>query len=209
MRSYFWLVFLACVVSTRAQGFDLGDALEDLDDPKPKATTKAPEVPKKSGTGDFDILDALGDDGKAPPKKPSGGGLDLEDALLPGPEPKKPVIPPKVDGGKGGNFDDSDLDDVVNGDSGYKPEGGKGKAGGTAYDHAGGSSEGTSQGSGPIAGIVSAVGVALIGAASSYFAYQKKRLCFKFQGGADPESGKGQPGTRSDQQVLSNLLRNA
>ncbi|XP_028837733.1 CD99 molecule isoform X2 [Denticeps clupeoides] len=145
MRSYFWLVFLACVVSTRAQGFDLGDALEDLDDPKPKATTKAPEVPKKSGTGDFDILDALGDDGKAPPKKPSGGGLDLEDALLPGPEPKKPVIPPKVDGGKGGNFDDSDLDDVVNGDSGYKPEGGKGKAGGTAYDHAGGSSEGTSQ----------------------------------------------------------------
>lgn len=39
------------------------------------------------------------------------------------------------------------------------------------------------EGSGPIAGIVSAIGVALVGAASSYFAYQKKKLCFKFQGG--------------------------
>lgn len=38
-------------------------------------------------------------------------------------------------------------------------------------------------GSGQIAGIVSAIGVALLGAASSYFAYQKKKLCFKLQGG--------------------------
>ncbi len=38
-------------------------------------------------------------------------------------------------------------------------------------------------GSGQIAGIASAIGVALLGAASSYFAYQKKKLCFKLQGG--------------------------
>lgn len=38
-------------------------------------------------------------------------------------------------------------------------------------------------GSGPIAGIISAIGVALVGAASGYFAYQKKKLCFKLQGG--------------------------
>lgn len=37
--------------------------------------------------------------------------------------------------------------------------------------------------SGKIAGIASAIGVALLGAASSYFAYQKKKLCFKLQGG--------------------------
>lgn len=42
------------------------------------------------------------------------------------------------------------------------------------------------EGSGPIAGIISAVGVALVGAASSYFAYQKKKLCFKLQGGRYP-----------------------
>lgn len=37
--------------------------------------------------------------------------------------------------------------------------------------------------SGKIAGIAGAIGVALLGAASSYFAYQKKKLCFKLQGG--------------------------
>lgn len=34
-----------------------------------------------------------------------------------------------------------------------------------------------------MAAILSSVGVALLGAASSYFAYQKKKLCFKVQGG--------------------------
>lgn len=46
----------------------------------------------------------------------------------------------------------------------------------------------TEAGSGQIAGIVSAVGVALLGAASSYFAYQKKKLCFKLQGGQSMQS---------------------
>ncbi|MED6255834.1 hypothetical protein ATANTOWER_015660 [Ataeniobius toweri] len=58
----------------------------------------------------------------------------------------------------------------------------------------------STESSGPIAGIISAVGVALVGAASSYFAYQKKKLCFKMQGGADPESGKSHQGGRSDNQ---------
>ncbi|KAF7644635.1 hypothetical protein LDENG_00218670 [Lucifuga dentata] len=62
-------------------------------------------------------------------------------------------------------------------------------------------------GSGQIAGIVSAIGVALLGAASSYFAYQKKKLCFKLQGGADPERGKVQHSAPSDPQVFSDLLR--
>ncbi|MEQ2249361.1 hypothetical protein ILYODFUR_028370 [Ilyodon furcidens] len=62
----------------------------------------------------------------------------------------------------------------------------------------------STESSGPIAGIISAVGVALVGAASSYFAYQKKKLCFKIQGGADPESGKSHQGGRSDNQA-SNL----
>ncbi len=34
-----------------------------------------------------------------------------------------------------------------------------------------------------MAAIISSVGVAILGAASSYFAYQKKKLCFKIQGG--------------------------
>ncbi|KAI5089913.1 glycogenin-2 [Silurus meridionalis] len=51
-----------------------------------------------------------------------------------------------------------------------------------------------------MAGIISAVAVAIFGAASSYFAYQKKKLCFKGQGGTDLESGGNQPGTQSDPQ---------
>ncbi|XP_045076852.1 CD99 antigen-like isoform X10 [Coregonus clupeaformis] len=64
-------------------------------------------------------------------------------------------------------------------------------------------------GSGQIAGIVSGIGVALLGAASIYFAYQKKKLCFKIQGGVDPESGKNAHGAQSDPQVMSNLLRSS
>lgn len=41
----------------------------------------------------------------------------------------------------------------------------------------------TEASAGPLAGIISAIGVAVVGAASSYFAYQKKKLCFKIQGG--------------------------
>ncbi|KAK0153611.1 Glycogenin-2 [Merluccius polli] len=45
-----------------------------------------------------------------------------------------------------------------------------------------GARDNTEAGAGQIAGIASAVGMAILGAASSYFAYQKKKLCFKLQG---------------------------
>ncbi|CAL8308932.1 unnamed protein product [Merluccius merluccius] len=43
--------------------------------------------------------------------------------------------------------------------------------------------------------------MAILGAASSYFAYQKKKLCFKLQGGADPESGKNYQGDQAQPQL--------
>ncbi|XP_063323365.1 CD99 molecule isoform X1 [Pelmatolapia mariae] len=204
------VVLLFLVTGTLTQEFDLGDALGDITPTpqKPKEKPKAPEQPKKDG--EFDLLDAFGPDKPQTekPKKPSSGdsdfnGFDLGDALNPGPtsKPDKPAVNPPKGGGGGGNFDDSDLSDVSGGD--YKPDGGR--SGGRAMDPQGGAEQ--PQGSGPIAGIISAVGVALVGAASSYFAYQKKKLCFKLQGGADPESGKGHQGTHSEPQVLSNLLQ--
>ncbi|KAM9766871.1 CD99 molecule isoform 2-T2 [Menidia menidia] len=198
----------------RAQeGFDLSDALGD-----PDPTPEKPKEPKApdAGTGgdELDLLDAFGPD-KPPtekPKKPSSGdsggfGFDLEDALKPDPDPKpgKPAEdPPKRTGG-GGSFGDSDLLDVSGSD--YKPDGGRSGGRASDYDQQGGADQPQEAGSGQIAGIVSAIGVALMGAASSYFAYQKKKLCFKLQGGADPESGKGQSGTHSEPQALSNLLQ--
>ncbi|XP_008945840.1 PREDICTED: CD99 antigen-like, partial [Merops nubicus] len=58
-----------------------------------------------------------------------------------------------------GGFDDSDLIDS------NLPRGGEGAGGGGSQ--------------GAIAGIVSAVFATVIGAVSSFIAYQKKKLCFK------------------------------
>uniref|UniRef100_A0A3B4Y2A9 CD99 molecule n=1 Tax=Seriola lalandi dorsalis TaxID=1841481 RepID=A0A3B4Y2A9_SERLL len=198
-------------------GFDLSDALDSATS-APKEPPKAPEKPKsddltpaekpKKDSGDsggfgFDLGDALGPDVPATkkPKKPSSGdsggfGFNLDDALGPDPNPKpdKPAVDPPKNGEGGGTFDDSDL--IAVGDGDYKPDGGR-SGGGGAIDPGNDHNE---AGSGQIAGIASAIGVALLGAASSYFAYQKKKLCFKLQGGADPESGKGQHGTHSDPQ---------
>ncbi|XP_045076847.1 CD99 antigen-like isoform X6 [Coregonus clupeaformis] len=113
----------------------------------------------------------------------SGGGFDLLDALGPE-EPEKPAgIPPKE-----GGTDPKPAPPPAPVDP-KKPAG--------------------EAGSGQIAGIVSGIGVALLGAASIYFAYQKKKLCFKIQGGVDPESGKNAHGAQSDPQVMSNLLRSS
>ncbi|XP_051799408.1 CD99 molecule isoform X1 [Acanthochromis polyacanthus] len=208
MKLCFRIVFLLLLVAgTLAQDlFDLSDALDNAapTPPKPKEQPKAPEEPKNE---DEPKLEAT--------KKPHSGdsdgfGFNLEDAFGPDPNPKtdKPAVKPPSGGGGGGSFDDSDLFDIGGGD--YKPDKGQGgrRPVDPNYDNQGGADQPPAEaGSGQIAGIASAIGVALLGAASSYFAYQKKKLCFKLQGGADPESGKGHHGTNSDPQVFSNLLR--
>ncbi|XP_078022076.1 CD99 molecule isoform X3 [Epinephelus lanceolatus] len=190
------IILLLCLVTgaLTQDMFDLADALDDAKPATPKPEQpKAPEKPKDDGGFGLDLEDALGPDPPKPakptvkpPKSGGGGGgfgLDLEDALGPDPNPPKPTVKPPNRGGGGGA------------DPGYNPRGG-------AAD------EPQAAGSGQIAGIASAVGMALLGAASSYFAYQKKKLCFKVQGGADPERGKVHHGNQSDgTQIFSNLLR--
>ncbi|XP_070787026.1 CD99 molecule [Enoplosus armatus] len=215
------LLFLVPGTFTQG-GFELSDAIDDVapTPAKPKDLPKAPEKPKTDDGFGLNLEDAFGPDPVPKTDKPavkppkSGGdgfGFNLEDAFGPDPVPKtdKPAVKPPKSGGGGGSFDDSDLFDVSGGD--YKPDGGRSGGGGRGADPGhnpqGGADEPQAAGSGQIAGIVSTIGVALLGAASSYFAYQKKKLCFKIQGGADPESGKGHHGTQSDPQVFSNLLR--
>ncbi|XP_024118902.1 CD99 molecule isoform X2 [Oryzias melastigma] len=177
------LVFIS---GTRTEdfGFNLADA---LDEPSPAPTPKDPP--------------------KAPEKPGSDDGFSLEDALLPDPKTTKKPSAPSGGGGGGGSFSDDDLLNTL--DDGYKPDktGSGGRAADSNFDSAGGADQPQEAGSGQIAGIVGAIGVALAGAASSYFAYQKKKLCFKLQGGTDPESGKGHAGTQAEPQVLSNLLQ--
>ncbi|XP_060754977.1 CD99 molecule isoform X2 [Neoarius graeffei] len=208
MTSYLWILLFGVLVITKAQELDLGDALGGDDEPTPK-----PAEPPKTGGGELDLGDAFGGDDEPTPKpaeppKTGGGGLDLEDALLPDLEdpvteaPKQPVIPPN----DGGAFSDSDLNI-----DGHKPDPGQGgrsraNSGDTTdfQDDQPKAAEG-----GQMAGIISAVAVAIFGAASSYFAYQKKKLCFKGQGGTDPESGRNQAGNQSDPQAYSDLLRSS
>ncbi|XP_065110959.2 CD99 molecule isoform X8 [Paramisgurnus dabryanus] len=181
MTSYLWIVLLASLVATKAQDLDLFDALDD-EKPPTKPPLK-PVPPKNTNTEGFDLLDAFDNDT----------------------EPKKPVVKPPQDSGTGGrDLDDKDLFDLNNGD--YKPDGGQSGGRGSGPGYEGGASDQPQEGGGALAAIISSVGVALLGAASSYFAYQKKKLCFKVQGGQDPESGKNPHGGASDNHALSNLL---
>ncbi|XP_049425914.1 CD99 molecule isoform X3 [Epinephelus fuscoguttatus] len=142
--------------------------------------------------------------------------FDLSDALddvkpaTPKPEQPKAPEKPKDDGGFGFNLDDALGPDANPPKPTVKPpnRGGGGEANPGYNSHGGAADEPQAAGTGQIAGIASAVGMALLGAASSYFAYQKKKLCFKAQGGADPERGKVHHGNQSDgTQIFSNLLR--
>ncbi|XP_010889301.2 CD99 molecule isoform X2 [Esox lucius] len=200
MKSCLWIVFFVTLLAgTKTQDFELSDAFDDDPTPAPKDPVKpkdpslAPE-PKKPAV--------------VPPKEGGADDFDLMDAFGPDPVPGKPAIVPPKDGGTGGgSFGDKDLFDLSEGgDGGYKPDPGQGGGGADNADNADQSQE---AGPGQIAGIASAIGVAILGAASSYFAYQKKKLCFKIQGGVDPESGKDAQGVQSDPQVMSNLLRSS
>ncbi|XP_035249796.1 CD99 molecule isoform X2 [Anguilla anguilla] len=224
MMSYLWIFLLASLaIGPNAQDLDLSDAVAE-GDAAPAATPAAvpenPAVPApeetKEPTGAADDLDlaeaakpeptpepAKPTEAPKAPEEPAGGDLDLGDAVDPEPEPKpvpdKPAVDtPTDEGNAGGSFGDSDLLDHGNNDNDHKPDGGKGEA----------ADEPQEAGAGQIAGIVSAVGAAIVGAVGSYFAYQKKKLCFKVQGG-DPESANKESGTQADPQVMSNLLKSS
>lgn len=201
-------VFSLLVVKGISQDLDLADAFDEeptapppkvdpaggaggavkpsLKPVKPTVKEPAKSKPKQTGFGDLDLEDALNPDNDIRGKgKDSGkGDKDLGGG---GRDDGKP----NSRGGTGGSeFSDDDLVDVGN-DNSYKPDKGKGGRGGSS----GGSSDKNSGGdldsnddnhdtmaeTGTIAGIVSAVAMALVGAVSSYISYQKKKFCFSMQ----------------------------
>ncbi|XP_018408093.1 PREDICTED: CD99 antigen-like protein 2 [Nanorana parkeri] len=134
---------------------------------KPHVSTHKP--PKKPDPNEFDLSDALDDKNDRPVG--GGGGSTIRDK-------------DKPSGGKGNGFSDSDLDDIYN--DGYKPDKGKG----IVFIHS--SMVGTLAETGTIAGIASALAMALIGAVSSYISYQQKKFCFSIQQGLNAEYVKGE-----------------
>ncbi|XP_025891135.1 CD99 antigen isoform X2 [Nothoprocta perdicaria] len=170
--------------------------------------------PSKSNIDDFNLEDAL-EPTKKPsvPQKPavSDDYFNLEDALSPvDPSQDLPAHPgdtgrkdldPKGDGKPGGNFDDSDLYD------GSLPRGRDG-GGSNGQNDANLNNGGESEASqGAIAGIISAVAATVIGAVSSFIAYQKKKLCFK-QSDQENVNMESHRGAQSEPPVQRTLLEN-
>ncbi|KAM7377696.1 hypothetical protein PAMA_014142 [Pampus argenteus] len=182
---------------------NLADALGGDDDSKSLTPTPKPAAPAGGAGGEFKLEDFFKDDSptttttttKAPPKvvpklpagtkapvkpkpKPAADDFDLEDAL----DPNNDIGGKDKNKGQGGTFSDGDLADIGK-DETYKPDKGKGaRPSGDSdqinqYDD---NSETTAE-VGTIAGIVSAVAMALVGAVTSYISYQKKKLCFGIQ----------------------------
>ncbi|ELV09568.1 CD99 antigen-like protein 2 [Tupaia chinensis] len=109
---------------------------------------------------DFDLADALDDRN------------DRDDGR------RKPIA-------GGGGFSDKDLEDLVSGGE-YKPDKGKGDG---HYGSSDDSESGMSAETGTIAGVASALAMALIGAVSSYLSYQQKKFCFSIQHAAEGQEG--------------------
>ncbi|XP_072913925.1 CD99 antigen-like protein 2 isoform X2 [Hemitrygon akajei] len=204
--------------------FNLEDLL-DFDTPTDKPTTKPPKrvtttkAPKKGGVdvsvGDIGRSDFLQTTKsphkttkapkttkKTPKKDTSDPGLDfdLADALDDSNDHGK-----RGKGNSGSSeFSDQDLDNLLN-NGDYSPD--KKKSDGPSSP-----SNDEDQVALPettIAGIASAVAAALLGAVSSYIAYQKKKLCFKMQGSLNQPYVKGESaeaGTMSEPQAERSLL---
>ncbi|XP_062982414.1 CD99 antigen-like isoform X2 [Elgaria multicarinata webbii] len=157
------------------------------------------------GQDEFDLSDALPgiETTKAPaspPKKPpSGDDFDLGDAFDDSNNPLPPPSPaPKPKPGSHGNTGGLSDSDLYDGD--LPPE--KPPAGGQGE----GSSGNTEGSQGMLAGIISSVLVAVVGAASSFIAYQKKKLCFK---ASDQENVnmESQQGAHAEPPVQRTLLQ--
>ncbi|KAK1346518.1 hypothetical protein QTO34_000374 [Cnephaeus nilssonii] len=141
------------------------------DDPKERwdhvtTTTKRPgttRAPAKPAVDDFDLADALDDRN------------DRDDGR------RKPSA-------GGGGFSDKDLEDVLGGGD-YKPDKGRGDG---RYGNNDDSEAGMSPETGTIAGVASALAMALIGAVTSYISYQQKKFCFRIQQGLNADYVKGE-----------------
>ncbi|XP_036764307.2 CD99 antigen-like protein 2 isoform X2 [Manis pentadactyla] len=199
------LAFSLATLVQRGSGdfdeFSLEDALKETSSVKQRwdhvtTTTRRPgttRAPAKPAGRDFDLADILDDrndrdDGR---RKPSAGGggvrdFDLADGLDDRNDRDDGRRKPSAEGG--GGFSDKDLEDILGGDE-YKPDRGKSHG---PYGGGDDSESGMSAETGTIAGVASALAMALIGAVSSYISYQQKKFCFSIQQGLSADYVKGE-----------------
>ncbi|XP_061925176.1 germ cell nuclear acidic protein isoform X2 [Entelurus aequoreus] len=165
-------------------------------DEQPSASTEVPPAHKEGGSEVDDTAvqhgkeepASAGDEGEAAVntelKFTTDGGFDLEDALSAGGAQDTPT------------------------QSGRSHSAGSGAH---VAEATGEVAEDEETNSGTVAAILCAMGVAVVGAATGYYTYQKKKLCFRTIQEEDPEAArKADAGeVQSDPQVLSNLLNSS
>ncbi|KAM8752833.1 CD99 antigen-like protein 2 isoform 2-T2 [Rhynchonycteris naso] len=171
------LICLAFSLATLVQrgfgdiDYDQAGALKEASSAKQKwdhvlTTTKRPRTtraPTKPTENDFNLADALDERN------------DQDDGR------RKPST-------AGGGFSDKDLEDILGGGD-YKPDKGRGD---DRYGSSDDRETGVSPETGTIAGVASALAMALIGAVSSYISYQQKKFCFRIQQGVNADYVKGE-----------------
>lgn len=189
----FLAVFSLLVVKGFGQDLSLADAFDDEPStPAPKVKPAGGDGPAVKPTPKRPVPPMVPGKDPAKPKPKETDDFDLEDAL----DPNNDIKGKGEDSGKkdkglggggrddgqpnsrgGGGFSDNDLVDVGK-DETYNPDKGKGgrATGGSDSDE----NETVAQ-TGTIAGIASAIGMALVGAVSGYISYQKKKFCFSIQ----------------------------
>ncbi|XP_055056758.2 CD99 antigen-like protein 2 isoform X3 [Misgurnus anguillicaudatus] len=184
-------VFSLLVVKGFGQDFNLADAFDDEPStPPPKVKPAGGDVPAVKPTPKRPVQPMVPGKDPAKPKPKETDGFDLADAL----DPNNDIKGKGKDSGKkdlggggrddgqpnsrgGGDLTDDDLAEVGK-DETYNPDKGKGGrvTGGSDSEETESMPE-----TGTIAGIASAIGMALIGAVSGYISYQKKKFCFSIQ----------------------------
>ncbi|XP_013219814.1 CD99 antigen-like protein 2 isoform X2 [Ictidomys tridecemlineatus] len=194
------LAFFLAILVQRGSGdsddFNLEDALKETSSVKQRwdhltttttrrpGTTRAPAYP----AGRWDHLTTTTTRRPGTTRAPAGSSVndfDLADALDDRNDPDDSRRKPNV---AGGGFSDKDLEDVLGGGE-YKPDKNKGDGGYGSSDDPG---SGMSAETGTIAGVASALAMALIGAVSSYISYQQKKFCFSIQQGLNADYVKGE-----------------
>ncbi|XP_051791178.1 CD99 antigen-like protein 2 isoform X2 [Erpetoichthys calabaricus] len=193
----------------RADGdFNLEDALDAFnDDDKMTTTTKAPvktttKAPPTTTTTTRSTTTKATITKKPSYPNPKPDDFSLADAL----DEKNDRTDEKNRGGGnagGKSFSDDDLLGIV--DSGYSPDNPRSKGNTDDRDTTVNIQETTT-----IAGIASALAMALIGAVTSYISYQQKKFCFSIQQGLNAQQVKGEnleAGLAEDQHAQQNLLQ--
>ncbi|XP_006112319.1 CD99 antigen [Pelodiscus sinensis] len=137
------------------------------------------------GQGDFDLSDAFDTE---PTNRPDSVTKNADS------DDRKPQ--PGSKDNTGGSFKDEDLIDGEN----TPPK----KRGGDPKPTSAGDTEASQ---GLIPGVISAVLVTVVGAVSSFIAYQKKKLCFKASGNEETVNMESQQGAHAEPPVQQTLLQ--